>query len=266
MSLPEAHPALPKDAQGKTCPVTGATHEYRPPQEGDSRSPCPALNTMANHGYIPRDGKRITPWQIVKGLRECYGLTTGFSIFLSYVTWIILRKIGPVDLYEIGKHNAVEHDASLVHHNTPAGEIYAPIEIDRELLDEFEKEARTEVEVDVPTSDPEKTRKEKLSLLTITDVGRARVRREKESPLDKVHAEIARGEVAIILGVWETKTKEVTGTRMDWLKLWLGEEKLPEGWRPTKKVGMFETMKRAKGIRTAAEAIRKEEATPATEQ
>lgn len=215
----------------------------------------------------PRDGKRITPWQIVKGLKACYGLTTGFSIFLSYVTWIVLRKFGPIDLYEIGKHNAVEHDASLVHHDTPAGEIYAPIEIDRELLDVLEKDASAEVEVEVPTSDPEKTRKEKLSLLTIADVGRARVRREKQSPpLDKFHAEIARGEVAIILGVWETKTKEVTGTRMDWLKLWLGEEKLPEGWRPAKKVGMFETMKRAKGIRLAVEAIRKEEATPATEQ
>ncbi|KAJ2927825.1 heme-thiolate peroxidase, partial [Candolleomyces eurysporus] len=219
---------------------------------------------MANHGYLPRDGKRITAWQIVKGLRECYGLTTGFSIFLSYVTWIVLRRVGPVDLYEIGKHNAVEHDASLVHHDTPAGETYAPIEIDRELLDEFVKEARTEVEVDVPSSDPEKPKKEKLSLLTIADVGRARVRREKQSPpLSKFHAEIARGEVAIILGVWETKTKEVTGTRMDWLKVWLGEEKLPEGWRPTKQVGMFETMKRAKGIKLASEAVRSQEgATP----
>ena len=31
------------------------THEYRPPvTKGvkDSRSPCPALNTLANHGYL----------------------------------------------------------------------------------------------------------------------------------------------------------------------------------------------------------------------
>jgi hypothetical protein len=25
-----------------------------------SRSPCPMLNTLANHGYLPRDGKNIT--------------------------------------------------------------------------------------------------------------------------------------------------------------------------------------------------------------
>ena len=27
-------------------------HEYRAPGPGDYRSPCPALNTMANHGYM----------------------------------------------------------------------------------------------------------------------------------------------------------------------------------------------------------------------
>ncbi len=32
------------------CPVSG--HEYRAPQPGDSRSVCPALNAMANHGYM----------------------------------------------------------------------------------------------------------------------------------------------------------------------------------------------------------------------
>ena len=58
----------------QTCPATGArhffglhkgkdrldavqldeqeTHEWRAPQEGDSRAPCPALNALANHGYL----------------------------------------------------------------------------------------------------------------------------------------------------------------------------------------------------------------------
>lgn len=34
------------------CPIIGRSHEWCPPQEGDSRSPCPALNTLANHGYL----------------------------------------------------------------------------------------------------------------------------------------------------------------------------------------------------------------------
>ena len=36
-------------------------HEYVRPNRNDARSPCPALNTLANHGYLPRDGKNINP-------------------------------------------------------------------------------------------------------------------------------------------------------------------------------------------------------------
>ncbi|KAJ3510274.1 heme-thiolate peroxidase [Coprinellus aureogranulatus] len=242
----------------KTCPVTGATgpgHEFQGPQPGDSRSVCPALNTMANHGYIPRNGKNVSASQIAQGLVDCYGLTKPFSMFLSYTTFLALRHFRPIDLYEIGRHGVVEHNASLIHHNTPPGETYAPIEIDRELLAEFVKDARTEVEVAVETPSGEK-QIEKQTLITTEDVGRARVRREKDSPLDALHAEIARGEVAIIMGVWETKTEKATGTRIDWLERWLGEERLPDGWRPTRAMGLLDTMKRAKAIKKAAEEIR----------
>jgi len=44
---------------------------------------------------------------------------------------------------------------------------------------------------------------EKRSRNDAEDVARARIRRENESPvLDILHAEIARGEMAIALGVW----------------------------------------------------------------
>jgi hypothetical protein len=31
-----------------------AHHPYRAPGPGDTRGPCPAMNTLANHGYINR--------------------------------------------------------------------------------------------------------------------------------------------------------------------------------------------------------------------
>ncbi|KAI5360403.1 Putative chloroperoxidase [Septoria linicola] len=31
-------------------------HEWRAPREGDARGPCPGLNALANHGYLPRNG------------------------------------------------------------------------------------------------------------------------------------------------------------------------------------------------------------------
>ncbi|CAG8835038.1 22518_t:CDS:2, partial [Racocetra persica] len=37
-----------------------STHEWQAPGPDDKRSPCPALNTLANHGYLPRGGENIT--------------------------------------------------------------------------------------------------------------------------------------------------------------------------------------------------------------
>ncbi|KAL7911757.1 Chloroperoxidase [Trichoderma velutinum] len=34
-------------------------HEWIPAGPRDSRSPCPGLNVLANHGYLPRSGKNI---------------------------------------------------------------------------------------------------------------------------------------------------------------------------------------------------------------
>ena len=34
------------------CPIRGSNHSFCPPQPHDKRSPCPALNTLANHGFL----------------------------------------------------------------------------------------------------------------------------------------------------------------------------------------------------------------------
>ncbi|KAH6607035.1 hypothetical protein Trco_003348 [Trichoderma cornu-damae] len=34
-------------------------HEWKPPGPTDGRSPCPGLNVLANHGWLPRSGKNI---------------------------------------------------------------------------------------------------------------------------------------------------------------------------------------------------------------
>mmetsp|Transcript_40486 Transcript_40486/g.84733 ORF Transcript_40486/g.84733 Transcript_40486/m.84733 type:complete len:397 (-) Transcript_40486:6-1196(-) len=39
-------------------------HEFIPPQEGDSRGPCPIINCMANHGFINRSGQEVVAFDI----------------------------------------------------------------------------------------------------------------------------------------------------------------------------------------------------------
>ncbi|KAG6614069.1 Aromatic peroxygenase [Phytophthora cinnamomi] len=46
------------------------------------RSPCPALNVLANHGYIPRDGKNVTPLLLQEALVEVYNLDLSLAEFL----------------------------------------------------------------------------------------------------------------------------------------------------------------------------------------
>ena len=143
-------------------------------------------------------------------------------------------------------HGRVEHNASLVHYDTPPGEKYAPIEIHEEL-------------VDLLISDVADTGGEKGEgrLMDAADVARSRIRREKDSPpLDCVHAEIARGEMGIILGVLETKGEEKVGIPVEWMREWIHEERLPTGWKPTHVQGLLDTVKRSKAIRTAMEQQR----------
>ena len=177
----------------------------------------------------------------------CYGLSTPCAMFLSYGGFFLLRKFGRVDLYEIGKHNAIEHNASLVHHDTPEVQTYAPIEIDHSLVDALVSDVKPS-----PAEIKESADSTAKFLMNFEDVARARVRREAEcKPVDSVHAEIARGEMAIILGVWEVKTKDKVGIPVDYLKRWIGEERLPDGWKPDHTQGLLDVIKRSSMIRDA---------------
>lgn len=45
------------------------------------RSPCPGVNALANHGYLPRNGRNISLEQFITGITEGYNYDTNFTIF-----------------------------------------------------------------------------------------------------------------------------------------------------------------------------------------
>lgn len=72
------------------------------------RSPCPFLNTLANHGYFPRDGKNVTSALLKKALVEVFNFETKLADSLAL-------KLPPVfSLADMSKHHFIEHDASLL--------------------------------------------------------------------------------------------------------------------------------------------------------
>ncbi|KAL4757283.1 peroxidase family protein [Aspergillus foveolatus] len=81
--------------------------------DGDARSPCPMLNTLANHGYIHRDGRNITREGLANGLID----SINFSQELAESMFDNVLAMDPTatnfDLDSLNAHNVGEHDASL---------------------------------------------------------------------------------------------------------------------------------------------------------
>jgi hypothetical protein len=210
---------------------------------------------MANHGYIRRDGKKISPLAIYRGLKACYGLSSPLAMFLTVGGWILIKQIGRINLFQLGLHNGVEHDASVVHVDCPAGQKDAPIAIQPELVEEFTTSA-----IGAASRTAGRDLTEAEVLVTGHDIVRTRIRREKLSkPLNAMHAEIARGEFAIILGVWKKTVDGTEGVPLPWMRTWLADERLPEGWRPDHLETLRDVMKRATALRTEMKKIREDD-------
>ncbi|RLN44240.1 hypothetical protein BBJ28_00024500 [Nothophytophthora sp. Chile5] len=89
--------------------VAGTDAAYR-------RSPCPALNALANHGYLPRDGLNITEDVLHDALMSVFNLDE------SATQTLLALVPSTFSLDYLGTHNLVEHDASLVHTDAYFGE------------------------------------------------------------------------------------------------------------------------------------------------
>jgi hypothetical protein len=108
--VPEGHPG-----------AGGKWPEYVPPGEGDSRSACPMLNAMANHGILPHDGKDISFVTMNETIRSTYNFSPSFCYFVpNYIAKILKKDYSKdkFDLADISVHNGIEHDASLTREDT----------------------------------------------------------------------------------------------------------------------------------------------------
>ena len=121
--LNELTPSL---KSGNVVPLHAKGHnltwpEYVPPKEGDSRSACPMLNAMANHGILPHDGKNIPFTELSAKIRQTFNFASTFCYFVPKLAADFLNRsywTGRLDLEELSLHNAIEHDASLTRQDT----------------------------------------------------------------------------------------------------------------------------------------------------
>ncbi|CAG8948990.1 hypothetical protein HYFRA_00002118 [Hymenoscyphus fraxineus] len=108
-------PWVNKAAAAPAAPVTAKAGEFSPAGPNDFRGPCPMMNTLANHGFLPHDGRNITRETAIKAL----GQGINFDPALAGLMWDQAIFINPepnatfFTLDMLNVHNVLEHDASL---------------------------------------------------------------------------------------------------------------------------------------------------------
>jgi hypothetical protein len=206
--VPEGHPGF-----------GGKWPEYQAPKEGDSRCSCPALNAMANHGILPRDGKNVSFKEMTAKIRTTYNFAGSFCYFVPKFAANMLKKDYEKDTFNLSDldlHNGIEHDASLTRQDVAIqpdqSKPYIPYI--RQLLD-----AATGKDKD---GDP---------CLTIADLSKVSSIRRAEArannpnfSLDTFHKMFGSSNSSTMLLFWGGKVRD--------LEALLIEERLPEGWQP----------------------------------
>ncbi|KAJ7579863.1 Chloroperoxidase [Mycena floridula] len=104
------------------------------PGPEDLRSPCPTLNTPANHGFLPRDGKSISATHFHDAIQAGYNVSDEILAALigGGVECCTSVNSTTIDLNNLALHDAIEHDASLIHGNAD-GAIYALIKVNQAI-------------------------------------------------------------------------------------------------------------------------------------
>lgn len=102
--------------------------QWSPPGPDDVRSPCPGLNTCANHGFINHSGRDNTIANLLPGLAACLNMGADFTIGIATAALPSSPNplAGAFDLDDIDEHNfPIEHDASLSRQDAYFGNDYS---------------------------------------------------------------------------------------------------------------------------------------------
>ena len=79
------------------------------------RAPCPMLNTLANHGFLPHSGKNISEVDTINALSRALNInqTLGEFLFRAAITTNPMPNATTFSLDNLDRHDILEHDASL---------------------------------------------------------------------------------------------------------------------------------------------------------
>lgn len=92
-------------------PKAGAEVDYsdwRAPAPHDLRGPCPVLNSLANHGIIPRDGRNMSLALLLERLPAAINVSAEFTTPLALAALETSCDPRSFTLADLSKHNLME--------------------------------------------------------------------------------------------------------------------------------------------------------------
>ncbi|CVK95124.1 related to chloroperoxidase [Fusarium mangiferae] len=92
--------------------AVSASNEWRAPTSSDRRSPCPMVNAVANHGYLPRDGLHISLEDLIVAFTDAINLDPAATTLVGTKA-LTTGNNGTFNLDDLNKHGVIEHDGSL---------------------------------------------------------------------------------------------------------------------------------------------------------
>ncbi|KAK5989613.1 Peroxidase stcC-like protein [Cladobotryum mycophilum] len=209
-------------ALAAVCPGT-PVRRFIPPTSCDSRSPCPMLNTLANHNYLPHNGRNVSVQQIEAALTDVLNVEPAFAD--SARAFAQAWGHDSFDLEDLNTPDILQHISSLTRADySPQHHHLRP--------DLFRIEALL---ADSPTP-----------FVTVESIARTRLRDDAESKPNimlqsQVMSTIA--EAAMVLMMMMDKAPAASSKPelsafqgpKNRLRIWLEQERFPTelGWRPS---------------------------------
>ncbi|CEJ93652.1 hypothetical protein VHEMI09228 [[Torrubiella] hemipterigena] len=193
--------------------------QWKPAGPNDARAPCPALNSLANHGFLPHNGRGITLPMLQKVLSDVLNVDNDLSnlFFGGAVGMGLSKDLFTLDLDALIKHNAIEHDGSLSRQDNFAGNNHS---FNQTIFDSWLAQIGD------------------TDVITTALAGKARMYRVKteqardpEFKYGQKQQLISNGESALIMGIFGDIYKG--DANKSWVKVFFEQERLPynEGWR-----------------------------------
>ncbi|KAI9354135.1 Chloroperoxidase [Zopfochytrium polystomum] len=223
VSLPNASvvAAFPASSSSASLP---SPFQAATASDPTNSSPCPLVNALANHGILAKHN--LTALAITKA-----AMTVGADIAISSIFGVGAEAltsnttigINPIvlDLVQVGKHNGIEHDASLSRSDAGLGD---PFHLNKTLYAQLKSFV----------SDPAK------KYLSFDDLADYRLAREADSkarnPAFKFGLQqqfLAYAESSLLLLLLADPADADNRVRIDWMDVLFQEERLPFdlGWK-----------------------------------